>query len=53
LLIVQKPLRKLHIRIFEVEPIVDQHGTARDFLYTLFLFLGVAVLPFFIMDLLK
>jgi hypothetical protein len=53
LLIVQKPLRKLHIKVFKIEPVVDQHGTARDFLYTLLLFLGVAVLPFLIMDLLK
>ena len=53
LLIVQRPARKLYIKILKKEPKVDRYGTFLDLIYTIILFLSFAVLPLILMDLIK
>lgn len=53
LLIVQRPVRKIYIKILKREPKVDKYGTFADMIYTIILFLSFAVLPFILMDAIK
>lgn len=53
LLIVQWPTRRLFKLVFKREPEVDNHGKFADLVYTIILFVGLAVLPFLINDWIK
>lgn len=52
-LIIQWPTRKIYIMLFKREPEIDKYGKFADMIYTLILFLALAVLPLIIMDILK
>lgn len=51
--LVQRPLRLILLLLFKKEPKVERSGTFADLLYTLILFLGIAVLPLILMDYIK
>jgi hypothetical protein len=44
-LIIQRPLRLIYISILKKEPKVERYGSFSDLVYTIILFLGIAVLP--------
>lgn len=52
-LIIQWSTRKIYIFLFKREPTIDRYGKFADMIYTLILFLSIAVLPLIVMDLIK
>jgi hypothetical protein len=53
LLIVQWPTRRIYQMIFNREPEVEKHGKFADLVYSMILFLGLALLPYLLIDYLK
>ena len=53
LLIVQWPTRRIYKMVFNREPEVDKHGKFADIVYSMILFLGLALLPYLLIDFLK
>jgi len=50
LLVIQWPARRLYLVIFNREPKVENGGKFWDIVYSIILFIGLAVLPFLIME---
>lgn len=53
LLVIQKPLRIIYLKLFKREPEIEKDGKSANLIYTCFLFLSMFVLPFVIMEILS